>query len=174
MSSLGSPGATFKILVVEDDETTANLIAANLEDFSLNVDMVHDGSQAIHKMLEFRPHLVILDLELPKKNGHEIFQEMRLHDELREVIIIGNSVHMNAKDDLGARFYNAYILSRQEEPLYVNKLEQSDRMWNNLTAVVAYALSQKYQMLPANLVKYLDEMAEKEKRLKSQEPKASH
>jgi hypothetical protein len=39
-------------------------------------------------------------------------------------------------------------------------------MFNNLTAIVAYAISQKYQMLTPSLAKYLDEMSAKEKRLK--------
>lgn len=173
MSSENS-SATFKILIVEDDEDTANIVAADLEDYGLTVEMVHDGALAIQKMIEFHPHLVVLDLELPHKNGHEIYQEMRLHPELRDVLVVGHSVHLNAKDDLGSQFYNAYILSKQEDPLYVNKLQPTDRMFNNLTAIVAFALSQKYQMLTPSLAKFLDEMAEKEKRLKGQEPNPAH
>ncbi|MCG3204844.1 MAG: Regulator of RpoS [Elusimicrobia bacterium] len=172
MNPVGS-SATFKILIIEDDEDTANIIAADFEDHGLTVEMVHDGSKAISKMLEFRPHLVVLDLELPNKNGHEIFQEMRLHKELRDLPVVGNSVHMSSKDDLGSQFYNAYILSRQEEPLFANKLEANERMFNNLTALVAFALSQKYQMLTPSLAKYLDEMSVKEKRFKSSDTKSS-
>ncbi len=150
------PSASFKILIVEDDEDAGEIQAAELRDMGLDVRIVSNGNDAIPKMKEWQPHLVVLDLELPGKNGVEIMHEMKLDPAIRDTLVIGNSIHMDPKDDLGRQFYDTFMYLRKEEPLYVNKLSSDETLDNNLLAIIGIGLANKFKMLPKPLATFLD------------------
>lgn len=66
-----------KILVVEDDRNTNQVITEFLKDSSLSVISVFDGDAAILSLYENKVDLCILDIMLPKKNGMEVLEEIR-------------------------------------------------------------------------------------------------
>src|SRR4051812_14097322 len=66
----------YKILIVEDDEDTAEIEAISLKELGFLVEVVTNGDHALPKMKTWNPDILILDLELPGKNGVEILQEM--------------------------------------------------------------------------------------------------
>ncbi len=66
-----------RILLVEDDEELADLVADYLRDSDLHVDVVADGGEAEGAVRRLSPDLVILDLMLPNKNGLEICRSLR-------------------------------------------------------------------------------------------------
>lgn len=65
------------ILVVEDDVELAAMIDQFLIDEGFNVDVVHDGDQAIDKIFDSRPDLVLLDIMLPGTPGIEVVRQVR-------------------------------------------------------------------------------------------------
>lgn len=56
-----------KILVVEDDPFLANLLRLRLEKEKIEVIQAKDGEEALQKLKEIEPDLILLDLILPKK-----------------------------------------------------------------------------------------------------------
>ena len=69
--------AKARILLVEDDEELAMLIAEYLSDNGLEVHVVGDGAEAKGAVQRFRPDLLVLDQMLPGKDGLEICRELR-------------------------------------------------------------------------------------------------
>jgi two-component system response regulator RstA len=65
------------VFLVEDDTKLAELIKAYLERHHFTVAVVHDGGQAVPRILEEKPDLVILDIMLPGKDGKTICRELR-------------------------------------------------------------------------------------------------
>ena len=65
------------ILVVEDDEDIAELVAFNLERCGLRATLVHNGAEGLEKILSMRPDLVILDIMLPGMDGLSIYKAMK-------------------------------------------------------------------------------------------------
>ena len=62
----------------------------------IHLDVVSDGEQAIDFLMKrgkysesIRPHIILLDLNLPKKNGIEVLKEIKAHDSLRKIPVIG-------------------------------------------------------------------------------------
>lgn len=89
--------APLRLLLVEDNPADADLTKETLEagKLFLEIDVVVDGAQAIAFLLRQPPfaaaaipHLVLLDLNLPKVDGREVLAEMRKHDELRKIPVI--------------------------------------------------------------------------------------
>lgn len=66
-----------RILVVEDDETLAHLMSHTLKREGFIVEVVNQGDEAVTAILEWSPHLVLLDLMLPKLSGVEICRQVR-------------------------------------------------------------------------------------------------
>lgn len=65
------------ILIVEDEEDIAELVAFNLERQGWRTTMVHHGEEAVAQIRELLPDLVILDIMLPGMDGLQIYRTMK-------------------------------------------------------------------------------------------------
>ena len=72
-----SSGGQGTVLIVEDDQNTAALVATYLEREGFSTHIVHDGGQAIQAAGACSPVLVILDVMLPNVDGWEICRALR-------------------------------------------------------------------------------------------------
>lgn len=73
---------TAKILIVEDDKNTANLVATYLQKEGFVVLIENDGEKGLQTAREKQPSLVILDLMLPNIDGLEICRRLRSESNL--------------------------------------------------------------------------------------------
>ena len=67
------------VLVVEDDEDIAHLLCYSLRKNRVPVAVAHDGLTAFALVEQLRPALVLLDLMLPRIDGHEVCKLIRSH-----------------------------------------------------------------------------------------------
>lgn len=67
----------FKILIVEDEEIIRFGLQDNFEMENYEVETACDGEEAIAKADSFLPHLILLDLMIPKKSGFEVCRYVR-------------------------------------------------------------------------------------------------
>lgn len=77
-----------KILVVEDSRTTRKVIVLTLKPKGYAIVEARDGLEALGKINEERPDLVLLDIILPKMDGHRILAIIRKTPELRHTPVI--------------------------------------------------------------------------------------
>lgn len=77
-----------KILVVEDEELLAKGIAKGLKKSGYAVDCACDGEEALEMWGLNGYDLMILDLNLPKKDGMEVLEEIRSKDQELRVLIL--------------------------------------------------------------------------------------
>ena len=77
-----------KVLIVEDEEPISTVLEYNLgkEDFETRISA--DGEDAILKVAEFHPDIVVLDWMLPKISGIEVCRRLRQNPETRNLPII--------------------------------------------------------------------------------------
>ncbi len=66
-----------KILIVDDDENIAELIALYLTKECFETAIVHDGEEALTQFSVFSPNLILLDLMLPGIDGYQVCREIR-------------------------------------------------------------------------------------------------
>ena len=94
-----------KILVVDDDRDIVETLKNRLEKENYEVAVAFDGEEAITKIKEVNPDIVLLDLVMPKINGFEVLKEIRekYKEKWRPVIIV------SAQDDLES-FRKSYSL----------------------------------------------------------------
>ena len=66
-----------KILIVDDDNNIAELIALYLTKEFFETQIVNDGEHALKEVETFRPNLILLDLMLPGMDGYQVCREIR-------------------------------------------------------------------------------------------------
>lgn len=81
-----------RILIVDDEPDIIEFVSFNLKQEGFQVFGATDGSIAIEKAKTILPHLIILDVMMPKLDGIETCSELRKIDELKKTIIVFLSV----------------------------------------------------------------------------------
>ena len=71
-----------RVLVVEDDEDSALLLAETLGDHGYVVEVAHDGASALEKAIAFKPEIGVFDVGLPDMDGYQLATRMRALSEL--------------------------------------------------------------------------------------------
>lgn len=79
--------AKISILYVEDDEFGAKLTKTILEKENFEVEIVSDGSEAWKAYKERKPDILLLDLDMPGKDGLEITRLVREHDQQTPILV---------------------------------------------------------------------------------------
>jgi two-component system response regulator len=114
----GSAGGNCGILLVEDNplDARATFNAAQKLEMARNIEVVADGQAALDLLRADRAPgrhlgLVLLDLNLPGKNGHEVLAEIRSDPELKATPVVVLTTSTNEDDIFRAysRGANAYV-----------------------------------------------------------------
>ena len=66
-----------KVLVVDDEKPISDIVKFNLAKEGYDVYTAYDGEEALEKVAEVEPDLILLDLMLPKMDGLEVAREVR-------------------------------------------------------------------------------------------------
>ncbi len=113
-----------KILLVEDNAADIRLTKEVLQESKIvsSLDVVRDGVEAIEFLKRRgkysnanRPNLIILDLNLPKRDGFHVLEEIKKHEELKRIPVVVLTVSDN-QDDL-IKAYNLYANCYVIKPL---------------------------------------------------------
>ncbi|UXH99897.1 response regulator [Photobacterium sp. TY1-4] len=81
MDDISEVGMHKRIMLVEDDLDLAVLIQDFLERYEFTVSVVCDGQDAVTRIIDEQPDLVILDIMLPGLSGMEVCRQVRQHYE---------------------------------------------------------------------------------------------
>jgi len=86
----------YKLLIVDDEKDIVETLESRLIKEGYEVVVAYDGEEALLKVKEDNPDIILLDLMMPKLNGFEVLKEVRQNykDKWRPIIII------SAKDEL--------------------------------------------------------------------------
>ena len=77
-----------RILVVDDEPDILEFIQYNLNKEGYETDVAENGKDAIEKAKSFDPHLILLDIMMPKKDGFTLAQEIRSQDKKIPIIFL--------------------------------------------------------------------------------------
>jgi CheY-like chemotaxis protein len=75
--------------VVEDNEDAAETLAMLLKEWGHDVQVAHNGPQAIQAAQAHRPDTVLLDIRLPGMDGYQVAQRLRSEAGLEEALLVG-------------------------------------------------------------------------------------
>jgi len=131
------------ILLVEDNEGDIVLTKEALEEIAMDITLsvTKDGKQAIdflNQNEEYKsatiPDLVLLDINLPKKNGHEVLQYIKENEKLKHIPVIMLTTSSSERDiDLTySNHANCYITKPSDVNEYIEALSATVHFWLNI------------------------------------------
>lgn len=77
-----------RVLVVDDNEDAAELLATAIEAMGHETRVAHDGATALEAAAAFQPQVAILDIGLPGMDGHELARRLRARGSLPRLIAL--------------------------------------------------------------------------------------
>jgi PAS domain S-box-containing protein len=81
-------GTPHRILVVDDNRDSAQMLARMLGILGNNTEVAHDGQEALRLAGEFRPDVILLDIGMPKMNGYDVARRIREEEWGRDMVLI--------------------------------------------------------------------------------------
>ena len=88
-----------KILIAEDDEFIRDIYSRIFTMNGFEVILATNGAEALEKMEETVPDLILLDIMMPYQNGKEVFKKIKQDERLKDVPVVFLT-NVSAQDDL--------------------------------------------------------------------------
>ena len=84
-----------KILVVDDERSIAEILKYNLEKEGFEVILAYDGEEALERLEQDKPDLILLDIMLPKKDGFAVCREIRAQKEIPIIMLTARETEVD-------------------------------------------------------------------------------
>ncbi len=131
------------ILLVEDNEGDIVLTTEAIEESKIDVkiSIARDGEQAIHflkgegifKNAEL-PDLILLDINIPKKNGHEVLEYIKKNEKTKHIPVVMLTTSSSNKDIVSAyaKHANCYLVKAHNAEDFFELIAGLENFWFNL------------------------------------------
>jgi CheY-like chemotaxis protein len=113
--------AKLKILVVDDYVENVELLEELLTSSGYEVSTASDGDEALQRVKESHPDLILLDIMMPRMDGYQVCEALRAKDDTKEIPIIFVTAKTEVKDWTHAIF-NVGVNSYITKPINPKKL----------------------------------------------------
>ena len=130
-----------RILIVEDEESLAELVANRLKKEKYTVDIALDGEEGLYNALEDLYDLIILDIMLPNVNGIEILKEIKKKNIKAKVIMLTAKSELEdkllgfsegANDYIPKPFHIDEVVARVNAQLRIEKVKNDNLEFGDL------------------------------------------
>ena len=76
------------VLIVDDSATERSIISSCLQQVGINVSIAISGEEALEKIAQSRPDVIVLDVVLPGRSGFEICRQLKGEEDTNKIPII--------------------------------------------------------------------------------------
>ena len=140
MSSMEKNARSIEILLVEDNPGDARLTIEAMREAKMrnSIHVVEDGVEAMEYLRREgryraapRPDLVLLDLNLPRKDGREVLAEMKADTDLKRIPVVVLTTSQAEEDVLRAYdlHANCYVTKPVDFGQFMRVVRQIDEFW---------------------------------------------
>ena len=134
----GSAVAAYRILTVDDEEAIRALVRENLEIAGYEVIEAAEGREALQKVADERPDLIILDVKMPVADGWEVLRTLRADPETENLpvlmlTVLADDANVATGWGIGADFYLTKPFKPQELVQVVGRLLADQHIEEPLT-----------------------------------------
>lgn len=128
-----------EVLLIDDEPQIRKLLEITLESNGYKVILAENGKQGIQFAANHSPDLILLDLQLPDKSGHEVLKELRTWYNKSIIILsvlnneedIVKALDNGATDYLTKPFRNAELMARIRSAIRRNWNDNFDSIYKN-------------------------------------------
>jgi CheY-like chemotaxis protein len=128
----------YNLLMLDDDHDDRHITESFFvdKDYDMNVQFLDESDRVISFLEDAAnegtlPHLILLDLNMPRKNGFEVLKELKSHPQFRQipVVIISGTAFMEEVKDCYLLGANSFIQKPFTDQLTQKKIETFVAYW---------------------------------------------
>jgi len=117
-------GLPKKILVVDDNQDSRELVVKVLKNKGYVLVEAVDGEEAVEKAVAEKPDLILLDISIPKLNGYEVTRVLKSREESKDIPVVALTAHAMKGDrakalEVGCEGYITKPINVRELPAQV-------------------------------------------------------
>ena len=112
------------ILIVDDDTTLVRVLGQTLENEGYRPVLAYDGAEALKKVQDEHPDLIILDVQMPRVHGYAFLFELRKIDGGRDIPILVLTSNQDMKDIFTAEGVKEYLIKPCSPKIVLAKIKQ--------------------------------------------------
>ena len=87
------------LLIVDDNATNLKLVRVVLEGAGYQVRVALDADEALAILREFRPRLILMDIQLPGMDGLSLTRMLKANPSMRDIVILGLTAYAMKGDE---------------------------------------------------------------------------
>jgi len=135
---------SINILLVEDNEGDILLTTEAFEDSKIvnTINVIRNGEEAINHFEALNgkgqyPDLVLLDVNLPKKSGHEVLAYLKNSDKFKAIPVIMLTTSSSEKDIMLSyqHYVNCYITKPIDVSDFMTAINKIEDFWINIVSI---------------------------------------
>jgi DNA-binding response OmpR family regulator len=113
-----------KILIIEDDPLMSRMYEKIFIFEKYEVETAHDGEEGLEKVRTIKPTVILLDVMMPKLNGFQLLDKIKIDPELKKIPVIMLTNLASEKDAENAMLKGAvkYIIKSDHDPKEIVKM----------------------------------------------------
>lgn len=134
---------TFMVLLVEDNPADIRLVEEAFKESEINTKLLifKDGVEAMEFLKRCEKHedapipdLILLDLNLPRKNGREFLKEIKENDNLKQIPVVILTTSSTEEDihETYAHHANSYIVKPANVGRFIETMKNLEDYWFNM------------------------------------------
>jgi two-component system, cell cycle response regulator DivK len=116
-----------RVLVVDDNPLNVELAAAVLSADGMQVEVAADAAETALRMAEFKPELVLMDIQLPGVDGLTLTRQIKADPATRHVVVLAFTAYAMKGDE--ARMLDAGCDGYISKPIEVGSFAAQVRRW---------------------------------------------
>jgi chemosensory pili system protein ChpA (sensor histidine kinase/response regulator) len=115
-----------EIMVIDDSVTIRQVVTKLMEDQGWKVQTSKDGIDALEKLRESKPDLIVLDIEMPRMNGYEFLAALKTQPAYQDIPVVmltsrNAAKHRDKAKALGAR---GFVVKPYNDDEFINLILQ--------------------------------------------------
>ncbi|UCE99527.1 MAG: response regulator [Planctomycetota bacterium] len=122
---LRKKGDKVKILIVDDEPDLVQTLQERLEINGYDVVTANNGKEGLEKVVQEKPHIILLDVIMPVMDGLEMLEALRKHPESKDTAVIMLTARSQRQDIVRARACDvqAYLVKPFDLRELIEKIE---------------------------------------------------
>ncbi|HNM13704.1 MAG TPA: response regulator, partial [bacterium] len=110
------------ILLVEDNEVNMRLVERTIKNPAYTIVSAGNGEEALERAAQYKPDLIILDIQIPKMDGYAVARTLKADPALKHIPIIALTAHAMKGDE--EKILAAGCDSYVSKPIEVSKFRE--------------------------------------------------
>lgn len=114
-----------KILVVDDEEMLVEFVKIRLEANGYIVETAYGGLEALSKVEQIRPDLIILDIFMKPVDGHTVLKEIRKNEKIKDTPVIMLTASGKKRELFEAEGISDYITKPFDPKDFLSRVDKA-------------------------------------------------